>query len=49
MTGCGRVGHRMALDHPDVIKKLVLDIAPTYTMYKTTDMEFATAYYHWFS
>lgn len=45
----GRVGHRMALDHPDTIQKLaVLDIAPTYTMYKTTDMEFAQAYYHWF-
>jgi len=45
----GRVGHRMALDHPDAIKKLVvLDIAPTYTMYTTADMEFAKAYYHWF-
>ncbi|NRB47389.1 MAG: alpha/beta hydrolase [Saprospiraceae bacterium] len=45
----GRVGHRMSLDHPEAIQKLaVLDIAPTYTMYKTTDMEFATAYYHWF-
>jgi haloacetate dehalogenase len=45
----GRVGHRMALDHPDVVKKLiVMDIAPTYTMYTTTDMEFAKAYYHWF-
>ncbi|MBX2873465.1 MAG: alpha/beta hydrolase [Saprospiraceae bacterium] len=45
----GRVGHRMALDYPEVIQKLaVLDIAPTYTMYKTTDMEFAKAYYHWF-
>jgi haloacetate dehalogenase len=45
----GRVGHRMALDYPDVIEKfVVMDIAPTYTMYKTTDMEFATAYYHWF-
>ncbi|NET30937.1 MAG: alpha/beta hydrolase [Cyanothece sp. SIO1E1] len=45
----GRVGHRIALDHPDAIQKLaVLDIAPTYTMYKTTDMEFARAYYHWF-
>lgn len=44
-----RVGHRMALDHPEVIKKLVvMDIAPTYSMYTTTDMEFATAYYHWF-
>lgn len=45
----GRVGHRMALDYPEVVKKLaVLDIAPTYTMYRTTDMEFAEAYYHWF-
>ena len=45
----GRVGHRMALDHPEAINKLVvMDIAPTYTMYTTTDMEFATAYYHWF-
>src|SRR5205085_1911791 len=27
----GRVGHRMALDHPQCVKKLaVLDIAPTY-------------------
>ena len=43
----GRVGHRIALDHPDAIHKLaVLDIAPTYTMYRTTDMEFARAYYH---
>ena len=45
----GRVAHRMALDNQDVITKLVvMDIAPTYTMYKTTDMEFAKAYYHWF-
>lgn len=45
----GRVAHRMALDHEDAILKLaVMDIAPTYTMYKTTDMEFAKAYYHWF-
>lgn len=45
----GRVGHRMSLDHPGSILKLaVLDIAPTYTMYTTTDMEFASAYYHWF-
>lgn len=44
-----RVGHRLALDHPARVKKLaVLDIAPTYEMYSTTDMEFATAYYHWF-
>ncbi|HEX6483958.1 MAG TPA: alpha/beta hydrolase [Ktedonobacteraceae bacterium] len=45
----GRAAHRMALDHPHRVKKLVvLDIAPTYTMYKSTDKAFATAYYHWF-
>jgi haloacetate dehalogenase len=45
----GRVAHRMALDHPDTVRKLaVLDIAPTYAMYGNTDMEFAEAYYHWF-
>lgn len=45
----GRVGHRIALDYPEAIRKLaILDIAPTYTMYTSTDMEFAKAYYHWF-
>ncbi len=45
----GRVGHRLALDHPNHLTKLaVLDIAPTYFMYTTADREFATAYYHWF-
>ena len=44
-----RVGHRMALDHAQRVKKLaVLDIAPTYRMYMTTDKIFATVYYHWF-
>jgi haloacetate dehalogenase len=44
-----RVTHRMALDHRDRIRRAaMLDIAPTYMMYKTADMEFATAYYHWF-
>lgn len=45
----GRVGHRMALDHPDRIEQLVvMDIAPTYTMYTGANLEFAKAYYHWF-
>ncbi len=45
----GRVAYRMALDHPEAIRKLVLlDIAPTLAMYEKTTMEFATAYYHWF-
>jgi haloacetate dehalogenase len=44
-----RVGHRMALDYPDAVERLaVLDIAPTATMYATTNREFATGYYHWF-
>ena len=45
----GRVGHRLALDHPGVLTRLaVLDIAPTLDMYAATDQAFATAYYHWF-
>lgn len=44
-----RVAHRLTLDYPEKVKKLaVLDIIPTYDLYKTTDQEFATAYYHWF-
>jgi haloacetate dehalogenase len=44
-----RVGHRLALDHPERVTKLaVLDIAPTLAMYERTDMAFASAYYHWF-
>jgi haloacetate dehalogenase len=44
-----RVGHRLALDHPDRLTKLVmLDIVPTYYMCKTTDRQFASAYFHWF-
>jgi haloacetate dehalogenase len=45
----GRVAHRMAVDHPDTVKRLaVLDISPTRLMYDQTDKAFATAYYHWF-
>lgn len=45
----GRVAHRMALDHKDVVERLVLvDIAPTATMYRATDRAFAESYYHWF-
>lgn len=45
----GRVAHRMALDHPEVVRSIsVLDIAPTETMYARTDRRFATGYYHWF-
>jgi haloacetate dehalogenase len=45
----GRVAARLALDHPEKVKKLcVIDIAPTLDMYDATTMEFARAYYHWF-
>lgn len=44
-----RVAHRMALDHPDRLTKLVMmDICPTHYMYKTTDRQFASGYFHWF-
>ena len=45
----GRVGHRMAVDHPEAVVKLaVLDIAPTLAMYENTTEAFARAYWHWF-
>jgi haloacetate dehalogenase len=45
----GRVSHRMAMDYPASIKKLmVLDISPTLCMYENTTMEFAKGYWHWF-
>jgi haloacetate dehalogenase len=45
----GRVGHRMALDHPgQVVKLAVIDIVPTYTIFHNVTKQFATAYYHWF-
>lgn len=45
----GRVGHRMALDHPDQVSKLaVIDIVPTYKLFQNVTKQFATAYYHWF-
>ena len=45
----GRVGHRMALDHPRRVSKLsVLDIVPTHKVFSTIDQTVATGYYHWF-
>jgi len=44
-----RVAHRLALDHPDVVKRMILlDIAPTLAMYSQTNEAFARAYWHWF-
>jgi len=45
----GRVAHRMALDHPDLVQRVaVLDILPTTHLYDSVDQRLATAYYHWF-
>src|SRR5882672_8660153 len=45
----GRAAHRMALDYPDLLSKLViLDIVPTYLLYQNITQEFATIFYHWF-
>ena len=43
------MAHRLALDHPKAVKRLVLlDIAPTLAMYEKTSNQFARAYWHWF-
>ncbi len=45
----GRAAHRLALDHPEALTKLViLDIVPTYLLYQNITQEFATIFYHWF-
>jgi haloacetate dehalogenase len=44
-----RVAHRLCLDHPQsVLKVCLMDIAPTLTMYRDTNKEFATRYVWWF-
>lgn len=44
-----RVAHRMALDHPHAVERVtVIDIAPTATMYRQTNQEFARRYFWWF-
>ena len=45
----GRVSHRLAMDFPQsVLKLMVLDISPTLAMYDRTSMAFAKGYWHWF-
>jgi len=45
----GRVAHRLALDYPQRVARLMmLDISPTLAMYERTTADFATLYYHWF-
>jgi haloacetate dehalogenase len=44
-----RVAHRLALDHPAAVQRMMLlDIAPTLSMYTQTNEAFARAYWHWF-
>lgn len=44
-----RVAHRLALDAPAaVLRVAVLDILPTRTLLRGTDLGFASAYWHWF-
>jgi len=44
-----RVAHRLAMDHPARVTRMaLLDIAPTLAMYEQTNLQFATAYFHWF-
>lgn len=45
----GRVAYRLALDHPERVRKLAtLDIIPTGEHFRRTDMQFALGYWHWF-
>jgi haloacetate dehalogenase len=44
----GRVGYRLALDHPDAVIALsILDIIPTAEVWKRADRRFALGYWHW--
>lgn len=44
-----RVAHRLAADHSPAVRRLMLlDIAPTLSMYEHTTEAFARAYWHWF-
>ena len=45
----GRTGHRMALDHPEVVRSLtVMDIVPTFTLLMNANRKVAHAYWHWY-
>ncbi len=46
----GRVGRRMALEHPDhIIKLAVMDIVPAHYLYSHVTIDFVQAYFHWFN
>jgi haloacetate dehalogenase len=45
----GRCAYRMALDHPNCVRKLaVLDIIPTSEAFRRTNMTFGLGFWHWF-
>jgi haloacetate dehalogenase len=45
----GRVGYRLALDHPAAVSRLaLLDIVSTKAVYEHGGMALAAAYYHWY-
>ena len=45
----GRVAHRLALDHPELVTRIaVLDIVPTHAVFRGTDSRIALSTYHWF-
>lgn len=44
----GRVAYRLALDHPEVIRRVsILDIVPTAEVWVRADRRFALNYWHW--
>lgn len=44
-----RIGHRLALDYPQSVKKLItMEIIPTLEHFERADMTFGLGYYHWF-
>src|ERR1700691_1455600 len=46
----GRVGRRMAIDHPEAVTKLaVMDIVPAHYLYSHVTIEFVQVYFHWFN
>jgi haloacetate dehalogenase len=45
----GRVAYRLALDHPQAVKRIaLLDIVSTKAVYEQVTMPLATAYFHWY-
>src|SRR5690606_7297769 len=44
----GRVSYRLALDHPDAVRRVsILDIVPTGEVWSRLDAKSALGYWHW--